>query len=96
MMDVDEIKIETAKKIIPLLENKEWLELVAQMELHLDQLIKNTESKEFVKEAFQNPVVFADAVSFRRGIRYVIDYPRRLERAAKRSAQRLSERQDQD
>lgn len=93
-LDKETITIELAQKIIPIMESREWLELCSQMELHINKLIKNTESREFMKEVSKDPVVFADNLAFRRGIRHVVEYPGQLRRAAERLIAKGAERGD--
>lgn len=74
-----------------LVDSTDYGNLVAEMDKEIMRLIQLTEDAEFIKQASENPMVLADNLSFRRGIRYAIDYPRRLLSAAERARTKLAE-----
>src|SRR4051812_9448078 len=84
-------QVDAAKVIAPILNSPEWALLCREMDKHIQRLIQLTEEADFVKQAADNPVVLADNLSFRRGIRYVLDYPTRLIESGNRSAKKLEE-----
>ena len=84
-------QIEAAKWAQQLIDSPEFSKLVDEMDKEIIRLVQLTEESGFIEKAATSPTVLADNLSFRRGIRYVIDYPRRLLNAGERAQIKLSE-----
>ena len=69
----------------------EWSMLAEEMAKELQRLNQLSEEPGFLKEVANNPIVLADNLSFRRGIRYVIDYPERVFKAGKSAVRAIEE-----
>lgn len=87
-----ELQVRSADKMNQLMSSSDWDLLVGEMKKELERLTLLTEEADFVKQAGENVMVLADNLSFRRGIRYVIEYPGRLRRAGELASERLKER----